>query len=650
MPRSVTMPDGFVVDDVPDNVTDADLAKRYESTRFTWGVRGNPVLESVLQGATFGASDEMQAAMGAVADVVKSRITGGEPASFGDRYKQRQAILQQDINQFRGDYPALDLALGVGGGLVSGGAAGRAAGAMAPPVARALQAAPGIVKYPIAGAASGAVAGGMSAQPGERAQGAAVGGMLGFGAGALVPPAMSLAARLPGQGSTAQRKIAQALQRDDTSAEQVAKRLTRNPGAALMDVAGENTRGLAETIANQPGPGRNMLNSFLYRRNLRQASRILRPLEETLGSGREFVKTVDDLMASRAQAAKPLYDAAYKTTVELSGELDEITKTDAFKRGLSAAKKIASNEGIEIADDLNEMPLRVWDIIKRGIDDVVSGAKDQRTGKLTELGRSADQVRRRLLAELDGQSVTIKPDGADTAVSAYSAARAAYAGPSKSMEALEMGRTFLREPAAITIKQIREMPPGDAAFFRQGVATSMREAIQNKPDTGNVVTLFNREGVREKLRAAFPDRASFFDFMRTIRTEARMARTNAQVTGNSRTAFRQAAADDSQAVALADVATTAASAGLPSAASTLGRMLPQFLRSGSIPDDIGREAAGLLMSRNPAEMARLTQQTRLPLMLLDPGTRLLGASVAGMTGGLLGTLDAGRPMEDPLRR
>lgn len=634
MPREVTMADGTVIFDVPDNVPDSALRERYERARFAGGVRGNPVLESVLQGATFGASDEIQAGAGAAADVVKGLITGS-PVSFGDQYRARQGILQNDINQFRGENPALDLALGVGGGLATGGAIGKAASAAAPGVARAVEALPGIAKYPLVGATAGGVTGAMSANPGERGQGAAIGAGVGLAAGAAIPATMAAARRLPGMGTRAQRKVAEALARDDLTPEGVAKRLARNPGAALMDVAGENTRGLAETIANQPGPGRNMLNSFLYRRNLRQASRIIEPLEKTLGSGTEYVSTIDDLIASRAKAAKPLYDAAYKTTVSLTDELGDIVKTDAFKRGLAAARRIASNEGVEIPNNLDGMPLRVWDIIKRGIDDVITGAKDQRTGRLTEFGRSTDQVRRRLLAELDGQSVTIG-EGANK-VSAYTAARAAYAGPSKSMEALEMGRRFLREPAEMSIKQLKELSPADQAFFRKGVATELLDRIERIGDTHNVTKLFSSEGMRKKLRAVFPSQASFADFMRKIRIEARMARTNATVTGNSRTAFRQAAAEDAGMTTAADVATTAATSGVAPAASTLARMLPNILRRGGIGDDVGREAAAILMSQSPAEMARLTRQTMTPMALLDPRNRLLGANIGGITGGLLAT-------------
>jgi hypothetical protein len=121
---------------------------------------------------------------------------------------------------------------------------------------------------------------------------------------------------------------------------------------------------------------------------------------------------------------------------------------------------------------------------------------------------------------------------------AFAEARAAYAGPSASMNAMEIGRRLLRDgadAAEVSAREIARLSPSEREFFRTGVARGLMDRIGAATDGAEQTRLnriFMQPQVRERLRAAFDSDAEFAQFANNLRAEANMAATNRAVAPN----------------------------------------------------------------------------------------------------------------------
>jgi hypothetical protein len=152
-----------------------------------------------------------------------------------------------------------------------------------------------------AGAAGGALYGAGEADGAiiDRARGAAVGGAAGAVTGALAAPLVAgaglglrKAARSVGFGAgkpenVAARKVAQSLDRDQTTPAQVSGELAAarqvSPDAQIADIAGENTTKLLDAAAMIPGQARKGLVEGLHNRQSKQYVRLQDAIADTVG-------------------------------------------------------------------------------------------------------------------------------------------------------------------------------------------------------------------------------------------------------------------------------------------------------------------------------------------------------------------------------
>src|SRR5690606_15945468 len=125
-------------------------------------------------------------------------------------------------------------------------------------------------------------------------------------------------------------RITAALERDRTPIEQIAAAAqgAREAGkpATLMELAGENVRGVARAARALPSRAKTEITEGLQRRTAGQEDRVIADLLETTGiRGRtNLVETTEEMIAARRAAAQPLYEAAYEKTVpgaEIAQEL-----------------------------------------------------------------------------------------------------------------------------------------------------------------------------------------------------------------------------------------------------------------------------------------------------------------------------------------
>lgn len=465
------------------------------------------------------------------------------------------------------------------------------------------------------GGATGALTSGQSDQPiGQQAltgaiTGAALGPTISAASTIIGAPFKALAARIfPGMASNqAVAKVAEAMTRDGLTPADVQTNLQRlGPEAGLVDAGGANVRLLGESVANRPGPGAEAAESFLEGRAAGQQSRINTAIRAATGSQADFYDALGDLTQQRSQAARPLYDAAFNSTIvspQDAAALDRFVQDPIGQAGLQRGlrtiqlENIANNRTFNPADygvtqdaGGNWLPsgstnLRLFDAVKRGMDSIAEQYRNPTTGLMDFAkyddnfgsGRAVDNLRNAYTAELRARF----PDYAD--------ALNAWSGPSKAIDALNMGRRALANDPEVSARAIANLSDSEKEFFKAGVARALKDKVESAPDSADATKrIFGSQLIRDKIAAAFGDPNAFRQFQQTMENEAQFARTRNEVLKGSPTARRLAGAADIDVVT---PALMAAHGHLVGAAANVGQQAMNALaqRSGDpVKNAIGR--------------------------------------------------------------
>lgn len=589
-------------------------------------------IQSYGQGAMQGLGDELMAGVSAIKEGIRP---DGLP--IGKAYDQALDVYRGARDQYREGHPVASVATEGAGALTSALLAApalRAAGAAATPEvvanagARVAQAAPRTAQFAQnvgIGAAGGGLygfnegEGGVVSRLEEGGKGAAIGGALGgtipavigaVGAGArkMAQPVLD---RM-GPSSAASRDIVKALSDKGMTVDDAVAELQRlGPNATIADIIPN----YAELVANTPGKGVEMAK-ILQQRMEGQGARLSENVNQGL-SGQDVIATAEDLMAARSRAARPLYEQAVTTNNLIpSGDFRPIARDD-FTRGVLREVKGDKLLGMQ-GEKANSMA--VVDEAKKRLDDMIEVAKRQ--------GRNNEA---RLLAEKRGALVGV----ADEAFPQYAEARSAWAGPTKAMEVMEAGRDFTKLDPRILAQQVGAMDDGGREFFRAGVADRIKEIISRTQDGADATRrIFGNERIREQIRATFPDEASFNAFKQQIEVEALFAKNRNQITGNSRTAYRQAGQEDMGFDPSAAVG-NALMGNLGPAVRDGARSLATMLKRP--PRSVGDQAAPMLFQQgdNAANIAALTQRAEA-MNLTQQQRRSLARLLATGSGNLSG--------------
>ena len=420
------------------------------------------------------------------------------------------------------------------------------------------------------GAALGAGAGAITSgdQPvGQAAlEGAATGAALGpvLGAAGAIGSAFlrPLLARIPGVAERqAATQILTALQRDQITPADAQAALQRlGPEAAVIDVGGANVRRLGEAIANKPGAGAQTAETFLEGRAAGQQSRINTAIRTATGSQADFYDALSDLTQQRSQAAAPLYKQAFDSTIvapQDAAALERFVTDPIGQQGLQRGMRTLELEAKAADQPFNPADygvtqdadgkwilasgtpnLRLFDAVKRGMDSITEQYRNPTTGLMDFAkyddnfgsGRAVDNLRKSYVAELRSRF----PDYAD--------ALDAWSGPSKAIDALNMGRRVLGQDPEVSAKAISNLSDNEKEFFKAGVARALKDRVEGVQDSADATRrIFGNQLIRDKIAAAFGDPAAFDKFQRTMEAEAQFAKTRNEVLKGSPTARRLAA-------------------------------------------------------------------------------------------------------------
>jgi len=507
---------------------------------------GADILSTALEGTGRRALDSFFLGFG-------DEIIAGAQAAFGADYEealaesepQTQAAQEAARERSMVGVDPLDLA-----GLATGGGA-LFQGAKALPFISKL---PGLAKSAIGGGAvGGAVAGG---QPGSLEQ--RVGNVpYGAAVGAVAGPAAQGAAKVVGSGAGALRDLAtrflpgaqkkrgmESLARTFDSAERTTQMAREDlerygPQAIIADVGGPNMREAAQRSVELRGKSRNQAEGLLLNRNLEQGDRLGKAFRDAVEEKREFYTVADDLNKARRVEAAPLYKSVHAQTIQPTDRMRDMVDRQSFKDGYREARAIATEDGVKLPTlkqlqdgEADLTGLKTWDYIKRGMDESIARMKKTQ-GVGPSRKRAANQTRVDLLEDLD----KLHPP--------YAEARAAWAGPSRSMDMLEEGRDIFdsRDPEEF-LRDYARLDPAEKDFFKLGAVQEITNRIGNVGTNRDALGSFwNKPNQQRKLAALFPKGDNMTKFMDRVIGEEEAIKTAREVLGQSATAGRQARSD-----------------------------------------------------------------------------------------------------------
>jgi hypothetical protein len=176
--------------------------------------------------------------------------------------------------------------------------------------------------------------------------------------------------------------------------------------------------------------------------------------------------------------------------------------------------------------------MRLLDSAKRGLDEILDKYRDPTSGRvvLDQRGRAIVQLKQSLVDELD----RLNPS--------YKAARAAYSGPSQSIDAMKAGADIFNHSPEEVAERFSRLSPNDKEFYRLGVADKLRERIAKTGIGGDEAkAIIKNNWTKSQLQPIFETQEQFDHFIDAATMESKMFDTAFRLKGGSHTAERLAA-------------------------------------------------------------------------------------------------------------
>ena len=489
----------------------------------SWSPRGKGLSvtrEAIGQGLGFGFGDEAEA-------FVSSLVS---PKSYQDELQR----VRGEMKEFGEAYPKTVLASQVAGGLAAGGGLARGAlagvkGASA--VARALT-----KSAALQGALGGA--GGSDEGLANRAVGAGtgalIGGALGRAGGMLAGKAAQVAKRGAMGEAAGVSAIREAMSAGKMTPEMVRSRAqqlaTDAPSARAMDVLGEPGVRIGRRIQAIGGEAGEDIGKAMTERTGAIPERLQQALTRTTKmAGENMLETVDEIATRRKALADPLYEAVKQQPPVVSDELEKlIASRPSLRQAASQAQNLMAESGIKLptmSTAGGATPLRTpeyLDYMKRALDDMLYMGKRPGPGGLglTEQ-RSIAQTRRDFM------------DILDMSIPGYQEARAAWAGETAFINAIETGQDFASKKVAPRdiVKALETMPVDEQEFVQRGWLDAQRESISEMRLRPSEI---KTPKYREKVEAIFGDKAD--DIISALDAEVQLTANANSIMSGSRTA------------------------------------------------------------------------------------------------------------------
>ena len=380
-----------------------------------------------------------------------------------------------------------------------------------------------------------------------------------------------------------------------------AKLRALGPQGRLADISAP-TRSLLDTTATLPGRTQQAVDTAIRERQATAGPRILAGAEQAAGRQASDLRgTVEDLIQTRTSQARPFYNVIDQAMVTVDDDLYTL-----LQRTKSAQKKAETLEQMETGNfvDLSNLkvgdpvPFRLLDTVKKSLDDISSAAK--RTGE-----KNLNRVAVGTAADLVGKLKAVSPNVGGK--SAYAQALEAFAGPSKLLDAVEVGRGAMTLKIDELTDAMRKMTASEMDAFRLGAVQSLREVAGTEGGRTRLSKFWKEPNTSDRLKQIFGN--DYKRFAATLLQEGKM-KPFESVGKGTKTAERLAGMADLSESPLQTLG-TAAEVGI---AAKTGMASPGMLQSASnrlgqvqVPEPVRNEIGRLLLSRDPADFTKLRE-------------------------------------------
>jgi hypothetical protein len=369
--------------------------------------------------------------------------------------------------------------------------------------------------------------------------------------GGLTPPVArgvrtlgeGLRAWMPGGAErAASYQVARALQRDMVSPADVIGKLddaaVSGKQVTIADVGGANMQRIAEVAAQSPGEGSQRAKVFLEVRAKNQMHRLASDLKQATGTHKSAVEAIEETIEARAQAARPLYDAAMQFDVKPYPEIEKAFQSAlATPYGEQAMNTAAKALSTEYRDGIDSVPYMVRiDAWKKAVDDLTEAAKRKGEGNLARVFTSLKK------------SVI---DPIDNVTDVYRTARDAWGGPSQFLDAIDLGKSIEKMAPDEVAAFFRTASSANKDAFRTGAVHALRTKMgQNAAEMPDLTRVMKAPNMVDKIAHMMPDQQSADLFTRQLTTERDMAALGNKALRNSATAGRLAGMEDGKSVGI----------------------------------------------------------------------------------------------------
>ena len=573
-------------------------------------------LRPVMQGATFGFSDELAGALGAI----PTALATGQ--SIPQAYESVRDYERQQLERVQQESPYLSMAGEIAGSIPTGVGALNMARAAAPNLARGVSqfAGKNIATQLGATAGLGGISGGVygagtgGTDETSRLEGAGMGAALG-GLGGLAGASVGVAAPKVGRGlaerarklfgkteqaapkglrelqeiseaplaegapiqSRAYAKIESALREDFGDDFDSVIQALRQGDTTLAELYGGQTRGLAKGAAQYPS-GVPKAKEFFDKRVAEEPFKLAESVKKNVTGGRSYYATAEAIVEEGRKKAAPLYEKSANVLVK---DVDVL----AMPEVQSALAKVYKETPSKLKN-VEPNSIAALDLAKRVIDDNINEAA--RAGRSNYVNAMQD-VKNKLVSAMDKASPV------------YTQARKEAGDYLQVKNALEEGRNFLKEDYELVPEAFKKLSDKERDAYRIGVGKALLDKVNNSQNVITAVNSIIKPPAMQSKLAKVMNPSQLRNLNADLKATARLIELKQDIIGGSPTISKGVAKEmlDAGGV-MADVASGGITA-IPRQAAV------SFIKRAfdGLSDKTAKEVAAILYEDRPAEKLKI---------------------------------------------
>lgn len=301
---------------------------------------------------------------------------------------------------------------------------------------------------------------------------------------------------------------------------------------------GDMTEGLQEQTAatNFMGPkGAQVVRPALKAREKGTVDRISEGLEDAMRTRlpqQKYMATDLVNINKWQQQASPMYNEAFEsmTLLPVMNQLKVLARQPLIKEdAVQLARKLTDLDDFSLV--ANATP-RTWDLVRRGLSDVINRETDSITGKTSGVGAKAIELKRQITDLMDNPAVD--PDGL------FKAARDTFADPAALKEAMQKGSQLFKTSDTLKLgyglEDIANMTRAEKDAVLRGVAFAAKDVLSDpNQSAARAMRQITKSGRMDLLQALLPDPSDLNAFVGKLDDELMMLETSADILRGSRT-------------------------------------------------------------------------------------------------------------------